>query len=141
MSKDHKASKKPSEAAAYDVGYGKPPKHHQWRPGQSGKPTGRPPEAKSFEAEVKRLLRRKVPIKVNGQSRKITVLQANFERLLHKAMGGDTKAMLMILELGRQYLPEDMKGFEELREEDREILKRFLDRKGSGSEGGDDGES
>ena len=26
----------------HKVGYGKPPKAHQWRPGQSGNPKGRP---------------------------------------------------------------------------------------------------
>jgi len=28
--------------ASYEIGYGKPPKSHQWRRGQSGNPKGRP---------------------------------------------------------------------------------------------------
>jgi len=28
--------------AGYETGYGKPPKAHQWKPGESGNPKGRP---------------------------------------------------------------------------------------------------
>ena len=31
-----------SVVAQYEIGYGKPPKSHQWRPGESGNPQGRP---------------------------------------------------------------------------------------------------
>ena len=31
-----------SEEATYKIGRGKPPKDHQWKPGESGNPSGRP---------------------------------------------------------------------------------------------------
>ena len=31
----------------YEVGYGKPPKSRQWKPGQSGNPKGRPKGARN----------------------------------------------------------------------------------------------
>jgi hypothetical protein len=129
----------PAKRSNYEVGYGKPPKEYQWRPGESGNKNGKPTGATSFEAEVRRLLKRKVPIKQNGKVRKVSVVQANFERLLHKAMEGDTKAILMIQELARQYLPEALKAFEELRDEDRAILARFLAKRASDDDGGANG--
>jgi hypothetical protein len=131
---------KPRQPRRYEVGYSRPPKEHQWRPGECGNPKGRPRGAKSFDAEVRRLLKRKVTVKKSGKVRKVTVVEANFERILHKAMEGDTRAMLMIQELARQYLPEDIKAFEELREEDRQIVARWL-AKSSQSSGGSDGKS
>lgn len=128
-------------AAEYEIGYGKPPKEHQWNPGESGNRKGKPKGATSFAAEVRRLLKRKVPVKTNGKVRQITVLAANFERLLHKAMAGDTRAMMMIQELGRQYLPEEVRAFAELREDDRLIMARFLASRGIESEEGSDAAS
>lgn len=129
--------KKPRD---YEVGYGKPPKEFQWGPGESGNKKGKPMGAKSFAAEVRRLLKRKITVRKNGKVRKVTVVEANFERLLHKAMEGDTRAMMMIQELARQYLPEELKAFDELREEDRQILARWLARL-SQDDTGSDGES
>ena len=33
----------------YEVGFKKPPKQTQWKPGQSGNPNGRPRKIKDFE--------------------------------------------------------------------------------------------
>jgi len=57
--------------AAYEVGYAKPPKAHQWKPGESGNPLGRPKGSRNkptleaflreaadkfYQAETKKLL-------------------------------------------------------------------------------------
>ena len=39
---------------AYRVGYGRPPKEYQFKPGQSGNPKGRPKN--SFKSPLKRML-------------------------------------------------------------------------------------
>ena len=38
--------------SSYRVGYGHPPKHSQFRPGQSGNPSGRPKRVKNLQAEL-----------------------------------------------------------------------------------------
>jgi hypothetical protein len=43
-----------------DVGRSKPPKHTQWRPGQSGNPNGRPKKAASLTTLLKEELERPV---------------------------------------------------------------------------------
>ena len=40
----------------YEVGYGKPPKSGQFKPGQSGNPKGRPKGAKNFKTELATVL-------------------------------------------------------------------------------------
>ena len=43
----HKALSHLPDDSEYKVGKGKPPKEHQWQPGQSGNPSGRPPGSKN----------------------------------------------------------------------------------------------
>ena len=40
----------------YGIGYGKPPKHAQWKKGQSGNPKGRPRRDRNVSALVAALL-------------------------------------------------------------------------------------
>ena len=56
----------------YEVGYGKPPKSGQFKPGQSGNKKGRPKGRKNFETEFLEELYEKVPIKENGKETKVS---------------------------------------------------------------------
>ena len=42
----------PCQDAPYEVGYGRPPRHSQFRPGESGNPGGRPKGRRSFKMDV-----------------------------------------------------------------------------------------
>lgn len=65
-----------ASAPENEVGYGKPPRTHQFKPGQSGNPKGRPKGAKSEATILYELLHRKIPIREGGKTRKVTVLEA-----------------------------------------------------------------
>jgi len=54
MSDEH-VTEKQGQEEPYRVGYGKPPKEHQWKPGQSGNPGGRKPGS-SIVAPLNRLM-------------------------------------------------------------------------------------
>ena len=45
-----------SAKAGYEVGYGKPPQHSRFKPGQSGNPKGRPKSAKGLNTIVGKLI-------------------------------------------------------------------------------------
>ena len=54
----------------YEVGYGKPPKHTQFKPGQSGNRKGRPRGQRNFRTVVNDALKRKSPSgRANGRAR------------------------------------------------------------------------
>ena len=81
-----------------EFGYGKPPKHSQFRPGKSGNPKGRPRGAKGFEATLKRELDRKIAVTVNGRSTEISRADAMMKRVVEQGLKGDLKAIRFIAE-------------------------------------------
>lgn len=85
----------------YEVGYGKPPKGYQWKPGQSGNPAGKPKNQKQpksmadyFAAE---LLGMVSPV-VNGKKQNMPLGQALAKALLAETMSDPTKTKLAVLE-------------------------------------------
>ena len=87
----------------YDVGYGKPPRAGQFRPGQSGNPKGRPKGARSFAPEVQALL--KAPVKVirDGKAEQVSTQEGTLWRLREKALSGDLSALKLLLGLAQSY--------------------------------------
>lgn len=84
--------------ADYEVGYGKPPKHSRFKPGQSGNPKGRPRGEKGFEATLKRELDRKVLVTLNGRSTEISRADAMMKRVVEQGMKGNLRAIRFIAE-------------------------------------------
>ena len=80
-----------------DVGYGKPPRSRQFKPGQSGNPKGRPKGAKSEATILMELLNRKIEIRQNGRIRKITILEGIFHTLAEDSLKGNTKSAAFVL--------------------------------------------
>src|SRR5437762_901114 len=64
-----KGPPKEGDGRGYEVGYGRPPTHSQYRPGQSGYPAGRPKGVRNLKTDVMRILRIPVKIKEGGRSR------------------------------------------------------------------------
>src|SRR5258706_8730777 len=60
----------------YEVGYGKPPKKHRFKKGQSGNRAGRPRGKKSYVMYLREEYEAEVEVKENGETKKIPNLQA-----------------------------------------------------------------
>jgi hypothetical protein len=82
---------------SYEVGFGRPPRSTQFRPGQSGNPAGRPRGAKNFATALEEELQARVTITENGKRKHISKQEVIAKRLVNKAVSGDLKAIPMLL--------------------------------------------
>ena len=110
-----------------DVGYGRPPRAHQFKPGHSGNPKGRPRGSKNEATMLFDLLYRKIPIREGGRTRKITVLEAILLRFTEDSLKGNTKSAAFLLNRASLLAP-GQPATNALPDEDREILEAFAQR-------------
>lgn len=86
----------------YAVGHGRPPKHSQFKKGQSGNPKGRPKNADrelSILEEICSALSEKVTIEANGKRQKVTKQKLLVTNLVNTAIKGNMKATSLLLRL------------------------------------------
>jgi len=86
-------------SAACEVGYGKPPRHTQFRKGQSGNPGGRPRRLPVKRANALLLAEayRSVAIKEDGRMVPVTALQAILRSQIELAINGNYQAQRDVL--------------------------------------------
>ena len=117
--------KGPARRPQREVGYGKPPKEHQFKPGRSGNPKGRPRGAKSPAAIIRELMIRKIEVRERGVLRKVSVFEAMLLRIFENALKGDPKAAGFLIKLYDQVNTSEAAGPDSLPEHDRKILEEF----------------
>ena len=84
--------KRAQKSDDYDVGYGKPPVHSRFKPGQSGNSKGRPKGVRNFKTDVQATLKAPVRVTRGGKPRNVSTQAAMLLRLREKALGGDNRA-------------------------------------------------
>jgi hypothetical protein len=95
--------KAPRKPGNYEVGYGKPPEHSRFRPGESGNRRGRPKGGTQLAH-----LRRTGACRAGGRqgrggrTRKISKLEVAMTQLANKAATGDLRAIRMLFEVNRR---------------------------------------
>ena len=124
----------------FDVGYGKPPKHLQFKKGQSGNLKGRPKGTLNLATVLQRTLREQVVINENGRRKVITKLEAAITQLVNKAASGDVHAMrylchLVISAEERSVVAEPITQFSD---SDRKVIVNILKRFQQTSKDGND---
>jgi hypothetical protein len=85
--------------SAYEIGFGKPPKHSRFRKGLSGNPKGRPKGRRNLATVLERTLQEKIVINENGERRTVTKLEAAVKQLVNKAAAGDLAALRQLTAL------------------------------------------
>ena len=117
------------DASAYEIGFGKPPKHSRFRQGLSGNPKGRPKGKRNLATVLERTLQEKVVINENGVRRTVTKLEAAVKQLVNKAAAGDLAAIRQLTALAGSSVEQAVDGAtNQLADVDLEIMKGVLKR-------------
>lgn len=118
-------------SASYEVGYGKPPRAHRFKLGQSGNPKGRPKGARGINALTRALLEKKVEMRIGGKTRKVMAIEAITMKLLELASKGNPRAIDQCFKLYGRLRIEDpvQEGLSSTTdtEADQAILDSFID--------------
>jgi Family of unknown function (DUF5681) len=107
----------------YEVGYGRPPKHTQFKKGQSGNPKGRPKKEgraitlRQVRADILSAMEREVTITRDGKQETVTIFQAGMDQLMVKAAKGDMRALRLVIALRRDCVSEHEEAQVRLAEE------------------------
>ncbi len=92
------------------VGYGRPPKKHQWTKGMSGNPKGRKNGAKGLKTDLIAALDAVHTIKINGKEVTARRQKQAMETLALRAASGDLKAQQLLFPLIVDILGVDDRG-------------------------------
>ena len=142
MSKKINESRSPAAPATasdadYKVGPGRPPREHQFKPGQSGNPKGAKPKPPSMAPDLKRALERAlnstVKLKRGEKERTVTMAVAGIEQLVAQFAKGDRHARRDLIaladKLGVDLVAGQHKGVQEaLASNYQAILETYVDR-------------
>lgn len=126
------------------VGYGNPPEHTRFKPGQSGNPRGRPKGTLNMATVLERTLREKVVINENGRRNTITKLEAAIKQLVNKAASGDLRALRHLADLvvsAEERTAQAPSNTTSFSMDDQKVMQGILERFGNGNTGGDEDES
>ena len=114
------------------VGYGSPPKEHQFKPGQSGNPKGRPKGARSTSAIAQEFFLEKVDVRLGPNVRRMTRIQALLQVLTAQALQGNVRALKDCIMLAQRIAVEADVEIKDVAApttaNDTEILQDFLRR-------------
>lgn len=92
-------SKPPRSGPGSPVGYRNPPREHQFKPGRSGNPPGRPRGSKSFATLLERELNRPIRVTEGGRQRVITKREAAVKQYVNNLLRGDPASIKLMLGL------------------------------------------
>ena len=109
---------------AYKVGFGKPPKQHQFKKGQSGNPKGRKKKDTTIRAIMRKIIAETVTAKLPEGEETMSALEFVLRSVRNRAAKGDNRATDKFIDLTLAAFgigePDDIKR--DLSSEDRELL-------------------
>jgi hypothetical protein len=97
-----------NETDDYAVGYGKPPKHTQFKKGQSGNRKGKAHGTKNLKADLRGVLDEELPLTMGGREVKLSARRAMLVALRNKALKGDVRAIGMLVNMLERLMPETL---------------------------------
>jgi len=113
-----------------DVGYKNPPQSTQFRPGQSGNPSGRPKGTRNLRTDLMEELAEKIVVTEGGQQKTISKQQALVKAMMAKAMKGDTSAgkEIFSLAMGFEQIASQERISVVMTDDDTEVMQAFREK-------------
>jgi Family of unknown function (DUF5681) len=129
----------------YEVGYAKPPAEHHFKPGNNANPKGRRKGTKNRSVVIQDVLLQQITVRVGGETKQMSKLEALFEKTLSEALAGDKKSAALIFSIAQKeglLTPEQEEAAESFSETDAAVLEAYHqqfigDRSGQDDEGDD----
>ena len=117
------------------VGYGNPPVHTRFKPGQSGNPKGRRKGQRNVHTVVAEALSQRITIREGNRTRSVTKLDAVILTMLTAALKGDAKAQASLIallrSLGMTGEPPEVPTQEPFTADDQGLIADYFRRNGS----------
>lgn len=112
----------------YEVGYGRPPRHTQFRKGNAGS-AGRTKGSRNLATLVMTTLNEPVTVNENGRRKTISKLRASLKQLVNKAAAGEPRALQLLLSTVRQIeQPEAAAPTTIVNEADEQVIEQVVAR-------------
>jgi hypothetical protein len=111
----------------YAFGYKKPPKDHQFRPGESGNPSGRPKGVRNFKSDLRDELAEMTSFCEGGHEVSISKQRALIKRLVASAIAGDARCIAALIPFCARAFGNDTDEQQQA-PEDQQILDAFAPR-------------
>jgi hypothetical protein len=86
----------------YQVGYGRPPVEHRFKPGNRANPKGRGKKTRNRKVVVRDLLFEPVTVNEGGEVKQMPALKVVIKKLLSQALKGDHRSALTIIGLAQR---------------------------------------
>jgi len=114
-----------------EVGYGKPPKKHRFKKGQSGNPRGRPNGTKNLKTDLTEELGEQIALIEGGKKQRISKQRALIKSLVARAIKGNDRAAAKILDLYLRVVGVEDDASDasaELTDDERAVMKSLEER-------------
>jgi hypothetical protein len=127
-----KRSAKNTPTGNYEVGFCKPPRANQFKPGNNANPMGRPKGMRNRKVVVKALLLEPIPVREGSTVKTMSKIEAILTQTINDALKGDHKSRLMAIAMAREdglLTAEQVEAIEEnMSEHDKKIMENFKTR-------------
>lgn len=87
------------DSTSETIGYGRPPLHTRFKPGQSGNPKGRPKHRKNISTVVSEVLNERIKIREGNKIKSMSKSEAIARSMVLRALKGDTKSFTSVMDL------------------------------------------
>lgn len=120
------SKKQKGTTADYEVGRGKPPKQHRFKPGQSGNPGGRKKGSRNLRTVLEDTAHMEIEISEGGRTRRVSLIEGLALKLAQAGLGGNVRAIDLFLQHYSQSVDQKDDAIEETSEEDNALLERLF---------------